>query len=365
MEAGTTEAATTTAAEDINMGVRKNVTQLTDQEREALLRALLTLKNTVPGGSTVSIYDQFVALHGAVMAMRVPGHPTDVNFGHRNPGFCPWHRQYLLLFEKALQAVDANVTLPYWKWQDQEAAMEILFTEDFLGEIGWGATGPRPIRSRYFNFDEPNPKPTWYPATAQGWRIPTPLQVRWAQPGTPNHQRTNATLHRFTPTQIPIEWPPNSGSIIGMLDEPTFLRFRSALEAGWRTHNAGHNYIGGNMADNFSPIDPLFWLHHANVDRLWWRWQERRLVVSPGTTHADHYAPDVNPVNNMAFPPGHRLNDLMWPWVGSANGYQTAVAGLASLLASTAGVPATRVRDVLDVGSLGYSYTVEADEVGI
>jgi hypothetical protein len=27
------------------------------------------------------------------------------------------------------------------------------------------------------------------------------------------------------------------------------------------------------MAGDFSPNDPLFWLHHANVDRLWAIWQ--------------------------------------------------------------------------------------------
>ena len=36
-----------------------------------------------------------------------------------------------------------------------------------------------------------------------------------------------------------------------------------------RTHNAGHRFIGGHMAGAFSPNDPVFWLHHANVDRIW------------------------------------------------------------------------------------------------
>lgn len=37
-------------------------------------------------------------------------------------------------------------------------------------------------------------------------------------------------------------------------------------------HNTLHNIIGGAMADMQSPIDPIFWLHHANVDRLWVAW---------------------------------------------------------------------------------------------
>jgi tyrosinase len=38
-------------------------------------------------------------------------------------------------------------------------------------------------------------------------------------------------------------------------------------------HNGVHNLIGGTM-DNvaISPRDPIFWLHHANIDRLWDAW---------------------------------------------------------------------------------------------
>jgi tyrosinase len=24
----------------------------------------------------------------------------------------------------------------------------------------------------------------------------------------------------------------------------------------------------------FSPVDPTFFLHHANLDRIWWNWQQ-------------------------------------------------------------------------------------------
>ena len=27
------------------------------------------------------------------------------------------------------------------------------------------------------------------------------------------------------------------------------------------------------MATAISPADPMFWLHHSNVDRIWARWQ--------------------------------------------------------------------------------------------
>lgn len=51
-------------------------------------------------------------------------------------------------------------------------------------------------------------------------------------------------------------------------------------------HNKTHNYIGGvgpidpgpygNMTNNLSPVDPIFFLHHSNMDRLWDVWTRKQ-----------------------------------------------------------------------------------------
>ncbi|KAG6355310.1 hypothetical protein INS49_003271 [Diaporthe citri] len=42
-------------------------------------------------------------------------------------------------------------------------------------------------------------------------------------------------------------------------------------------HGGGHYSVGGTygqMGDLYaSPADPIFYLHHANLDRVWWSWQ--------------------------------------------------------------------------------------------
>jgi tyrosinase len=43
-------------------------------------------------------------------------------------------------------------------------------------------------------------------------------------------------------------------------------------------HAAGHFAIGGDGGDLFSsPNDPVFWMHHAMLDRVWWMWQALHL----------------------------------------------------------------------------------------
>jgi tyrosinase len=44
-------------------------------------------------------------------------------------------------------------------------------------------------------------------------------------------------------------------------------------------HGRGHGYVGGDMdGSSASPNDPVFFLHHAQVDRLWAAWQDENLA---------------------------------------------------------------------------------------
>jgi len=50
-----------------------------------------------------------------------------------------------------------------------------------------------------------------------------------------------------------------------------------ALLAGASPHGAGHAGVGGGMLNGVSsPGDPLFYMHHAFIDRIWWLWQEQK-----------------------------------------------------------------------------------------
>jgi tyrosinase len=78
-------------------------------------------------------------------------------------------------------------------------------------------------------------------------------------------------------------------------------------------HGSVHIWVGGTMSDaSVSPADPVFWLHHANLDRLWWVWYNR-------------------PAGNHQNPPLSGASAVMDPW-----SYTEA--------------------DVRNIASLGYTY---------
>lgn len=60
----------------------------------------------------------------------------------------------------------------------------------------------------------------------------------------------------------------------------TFVDFEFELEN--KPHGSIHSAVGGRMGDmgpSSSPNEPLFFLHHAQVDRLWWLWQQGNPTV--------------------------------------------------------------------------------------
>ena len=146
-------------------------------------------------------------------------HGVPAHLPHTTQRFLPWHRIYLLKFEQALQSIHPDVTLPYWDWT--KAAEQSV--------------------------------PPWL----QGFTptVVTPTQtinvIRF-----PQSSASLATIASNTPTA---------------LAQTDFTSFTSQLQG---IHNSVHVWVGGSMGSvPTAPADPIFWMHHANIDRLWWVWQ--------------------------------------------------------------------------------------------
>lgn len=306
------------------MRVRKNAALLTADEWKRYCRAVVTLKHTPVAGSDISIYDLFVALHLCVDAL-VDSETETINrpdAAHRDSGFLPWHREYLLRYEEELVKVDPRVSLPYWNWGLGEAdETDGLFEDDRMGQRN-GV-----ISSGYFS-------PDGHTDFQLGWEIHENLR-RFG---------ISKALHRGT-TAWPAGDLPSADDVLRVLaytDYGTFLN-GIGVEIGLeRLHGTVHGLVGGHMSNFSSPNDPLFFMHHAQVDRIWAMWQREH----PG---ADDY-----PTNGAL---GHALNDNMWPWDGGAStpSDSTLEALIPRLEASDLVKPA----NVLDTRELGYIYDGE------
>lgn len=138
---------------------------------------------------------------------------------HGTERFLPWHRIYLLQLEWALQSLHPDVTLPYWDWTQP---------------------GEQSI-------------PAWLAGVTP--TVVTPTQT--------------IVVNRFPQSQASLATL--ASNIPSIMAETAFSSFTSMLEG---VHGGVHVWVGGSMASiPTAPADPLFWMHHANIDRLWWVWQ--------------------------------------------------------------------------------------------
>ena len=241
--------------------VRFDLRKLSDQDildlRQAY-QALYDISETAPGDRRG--YWAIAAGHGYTQDLC----HIDANT------FLPWHRAYIYVFEKMLSAAlqakrgdDGVLTLPYWNWtttdpetDDVNGIPKVLTDADYVDPDD-NQTKPNPLasaRSRYrveiSNPDQPFTKRFVSPGFAQ--------QI----PGLAQQISNYLTLPQFQ----------------------NFRVFQSVFDSG--PHGAIHVWVGG-LDDPDAPTeagdmmqvvsaayDPIFWLHHCMVDKVWYDWQK-------------------------------------------------------------------------------------------
>lgn len=161
--------------------------------------------------------------------------------------FLPWHRLYLYYFERIVRSVvvrqggPQDWALPYW---DYDAG-------------GNSNTLPPSFRQQTLPDGTPNPLfvTARNPAVNAGAGLPP--------------QATSAAAAMRMTNYVP---PPLPGFGGGQTNGPQhFFNAFGALEQ--TPHNVVHVLVGGLMTNpNTAALDPIFWLHHCNIDRLWMEW---------------------------------------------------------------------------------------------
>jgi len=283
--------------------IRKNANNLTPAERDRLVSAFAQINNQGAGR-----FADFRDMHTNVTSPQA----------HGAPGFLPWHRAYLLDLERELQSIDPTVALPYWRF---DQASPNIFTLDFFGVSNSVGT---------VSFSPTNPLQFWRTDGVPGINRRPFFATSSAPPGLRTEAQTLALGNAY----------------------PAFR----TLEGN--PHGSAHTSFGGFISSiGTAARDPLFFLLHCNVDRLWAKWQRQFGRFDPSV--AASFDGAANPI-------GHNLPDTMWPWNGITTPPRPPTAPGGSLAASpcvSAPGPQPRVSQSLDyqgnvnaVSRLGFDY---------
>lgn len=192
------------------MTSRKNQKNMSEIEWQVFINAINKIHIDKLPKST---YREFVEVHENAMKMSNMSWGVHTQIGHNMKGtnFLSWHRWFLLLLEKKLQTYNPNVFIPYW---DSITNLDI----------------PEPLASHN-------------------------LPRNW-----------NVARGVYDKSQIA-----KKNDLTSVNKNTVFKLFQSDLEV--KVHGGLHNAVGGNMKTSSSPNDPLFWLHHAYIDKIWADWQ--------------------------------------------------------------------------------------------
>lgn len=325
---------------------RMNYRDLSAAQRQTLVNAFLKMKKD-GNPATGRNYDTYVNWHLQMMQL-----PMSQMRAHMSPMFLPWHREFVRLLEMDLQAVsgDATLAIPYWDWADPTAGPnEPLWAVDFMG--GNGRASDLKVMTGPFAFDKGN-WPLVYDDTGMNYLSRSFGSSSFA-PTLPRQVDVNAAVALDTYDVSP--WD--------MTSDIT-QSFRNNLE-GWgralpSLHNQVHIWVGGDretLQGRASPNDPVFFLHHSNIDRIWGSWQDASTshTYLPATEQANRPGVSLNAAMPL-FPTTVRPSDVL---DYRALGYEyapSAVAAPAQLLEAVAvaaqvALPATKFRPFVGIVS--------------
>lgn len=215
------------------------------KEKKTYLDAVLTVSISP---TYKPCYDALIAEHRMLFGGGIHGQQL----------FLPWHRWYILALENLLRRVNCQVTVPYWNWSLEPTTWQQSPVWDPV--LGFGGNGaPSCVQDGHFVFP--------------GWTV------------TPS--AGGDCLRRDFNGNVP------GSAYVGMIQSQavsSFVTWHQLLSSN--LHDNVHCKIGGVSGDMCSvdaANDPIFFLHHAFIDKLWADWQNKgsaykNLAIYSGNT---------------------------------------------------------------------------------
>ena len=254
--------------------IRKDYNDLTVAERKLYIKAVQDAK-------TAGKYDMFVALHKFAN--------NDV-YAHSSGGFYPWHRKFLLEFENMLRSLKEEykcVTIPFWDWAQESKVCELInngladeheddaklrtnkdvrcneFSDTGFILKDFGGKGTRDEITEQAFIDATGRGRSGCVSKTGPFGDWTDFEDRKCLA-----RGTYWKYDRNGRTRMPLRT-----ALASELKRSNNYKDFFVATYG-RIHGTPHVNVGGHMARMWSPQDPLFFSHHAFVDKLWYNHQD-------------------------------------------------------------------------------------------
>ncbi|KAJ3346644.1 hypothetical protein HDU91_006982 [Kappamyces sp. JEL0680] len=266
-------AANTTAGACTSPVKNKELRELTATEQANYFAAIkcLRAKNSklnLDGAKT--LWEDMVVVHSRAASQI-----------HNTAQFLPWHRSFLAIFDNFMKT-ECGYTGPgvYWDWTVDSQAPDQSPIWQTMGNNAHGCVSIPAVGALNSN-------------------VPTQLH-----PANDRCvKRDFVAADGSSPAMLGSAYSPQAITYLSTLT--TYDSFRRALESG--PHNNVHGGVGGDMGyTTSSPNDPIFFMHHRNIDRLWWKWQQDPKNAAVANTYSGNVGSgtknkDAKPTDVMKF----------------------------------------------------------------
>ncbi|KAK0623697.1 hypothetical protein B0T14DRAFT_536537 [Immersiella caudata] len=298
--------APTNAQPCTNPAKRRAWHTLNNIEKTEYLDAELCLMNKparlgLPGAKTR--FDELQAIH------QLQAYAT-----HHVGAFLPFHRLMMLAHETALRT-ECGYTgyQPYW--QEQLDAGKFSQSVLFDPVYGFGGDGSRTTGC-----------------------ITTGPFANYTNSLGPGYEITNHCINRRISDAMSAR--SSQANVGNCLAKPDFGTAWPCIEDA--PHGGGHGGVGGQMINGVSsPGDPIFYLHHTWLDKVFWDWQARDRANRTGGITGTNIMPD----NRRGFPP----RPASIPKPTGADGDPGTVTTLGHVLNMYGNSPNKTIADVMDI----------------
>ncbi|XP_065904893.1 uncharacterized protein [Dysidea avara] len=262
-----------------------------------------------------------------------------VDYAHEGPALLTWHRKFMLFVETEIQRVlnDSTFGFPYWDWTDEKTRNNI-WNIAYMGSSNCGIFAEPPANSNTTQAPINGHFSNWSTICADSQQIVCNTQNQLCNP-TKSSGKIQRCIGGTTGVQCRVQkMLPDTREFKIALKQRVYdhvpyhannntMGFRNSLEGfnyliprnqnvcthfveGFSTtelHNRVHIYVGGTMISvPASANDPIFYLHHSNVDRLYEEWLNTFSNKSFPSFQPSNFSYDVDP--------GHNIDEYLVPF---------------------------------------------------